>query len=185
MEELTRDREMLEDVRLDLRAEDVRLREEATKARLAQILLESERRQLHEDMDLLREQEANLRAYEQRLRTLPAEVEAARVHRAAPRLPFDQFQYDASLEAAWNKINRAMDLLEAERRSMTDEKLAFKETMAQLEQKEKSLQSQEAQLAKHEQSLNAPPPPPPPPHRPSFTREPFKAAKAIFTSDKK
>jgi CheY-like chemotaxis protein len=182
MEELTREREMLEDVRLDLRAEDVRLREEATKARLAQILLESERRQLHEDMELLREQEANLRAYEQRLRTLPAEVEAARVHRAAPRLPFDQFQYDASLEAAWNKINRAMDLLEAERRSMTDEKLAYKETMARLEQKEQSLQSQEAQLAKHEQSLNAPPPPPP---RPSFTREPFKAAKALFTSDKK
>jgi CheY-like chemotaxis protein len=182
MEELTREREMLEDVRLDLRAEDVRLREEATKARLAQILLESERRQLHEDMELLREQEANLRAYEQRLRTLPAEVEAARVHRAAPRLPFDQFQYDASLEAAWNKINRAMDLLEAERRSMTDEKLAYKETMARLEQKEQSLQSQEAQLAKHEQSLNTPPPPPP---RPSFTREPFKAAKALFTSDKK
>lgn len=180
MEELTREREMLEDVRLDLRAEDVRLREEATKARLAQILLESERRQLHEDMELLREQEANLRAYEQRLRTLPAEVEAARVHRAAPRLPFDQFQYDASLEAAWNKINRAMDLLEAERRSFTDEKLAFKETLARLEQKEKNLQSREVLQAKQEQERNAPPPP-----RPSFTHEPFKAAKAIFTSDKK
>ena len=111
---------------------------------------------------------------------LPAEVEAVRVHRAAPRLPFDQFQYDASLEAAWNKINRAMDLLEAERRSFTDEKLAFKETMARLEQKEKSLQAREALLAKHEQEHAAPPPP-----RPSFTHEPFKAAKAIFTSDKK
>ena len=179
-EELIREREMLEDLRLDLRAEDVRLREEASKARLAQILLESERRQLHEDMDLAREQEANLRAYEQRLRSLPAEVEAVRVHRAAPRHPFDQFQYDASLEAAWNKINRAMDLLEAERRSFTDEKLTFKETLARLEQKEKNLQSREALLVKHDQDLNAAPPP-----RPSFTREPFKAAKAIFTSDKK
>jgi len=179
-EELIREREMLEDLRLDLRAEDVRLREEASKARLAQILLESERRQLHEDMDLLREQESNLRAYEQRLRSLPAEVEAIRVHRAAPRLPFDQFQYDASLEAGWNKINRAMDLLEAERRSFTDEKLSFKGTLARLEQKEKNLQSREVLQAKQEQERNAPPPP-----RPSFTHEPFKAAKAIFTSDKK
>jgi hypothetical protein len=73
-----------------------------------------------------------------------------------------------------------MDLLEAERRSFTDEKLAFKETLARLEQKEKNLQSREVLQAKQEQERNAPPPP-----RPSFTHEPFKAAKAIFTSDKK
>jgi CheY-like chemotaxis protein len=180
MEELTRDRELLEDVRLDLRAEDVRQREEASKVRLAQILLENERRHLQEDMEVLREQESNLRAYEQRLRTLPAEVEAARVNRAAPRLPFDQFQYDASLQAAWSKINRAMDLLAAERRSFTDDKLAFKETLARLEQREKNLQAQEALLAKREPNPTAAPPP-----RPSFTKEPFRAAKAIFTSDKK
>jgi DNA-binding response OmpR family regulator len=179
-EELTREREMLEDLRLDLRAEDVRLREEAMKARQAQILLESERRQLHEEMDLLREQETNLRAYEQRLRSLSAEVEAVRVHRAAPRPPFDQFQYDALLETAWSKVNRAMDLLEAERRSFTDDKLAFKETLARLEQRAKDIQSQEALLAKHTQDHDAPPP-----HRPSFTHEPIKAAKAIFTNDKK
>ena len=174
-EELIREREMLEDLRLDLRAEDVRLREEASKARLAQILLESERRQLHEDMDLAREQEANLRAYEQRLRSLPAEVEADRVHRATPRHPFHQFQYDASLEEAWNKVNRATDLLEAERRSFNDERLVLVEEKKRLEDWEVHRKKVEAQM--NESAAGA--------ARPSFVREPFRAAKAIFSPGKK
>ncbi|MDD2763035.1 MAG: hypothetical protein PHE83_03550 [Opitutaceae bacterium] len=178
--ELAREHEMLDDMRLDLRAEDVRLREEAVKVQQAQSRLEAERRQLQEDMELLREQEANLRAYEQRLRSLPAEVEAARVLHAAPRPSRDPFLRDASLDEAWNKINRAMDLLEAERRNFTDEKLTFKETVTRLEQQEESLRYQEALLAERERRLASQPAP-----RPSFTREPFKAAKAIFASGKK
>ncbi|MFA5057569.1 MAG: hypothetical protein WC485_05605, partial [Opitutaceae bacterium] len=145
-----RERDMLDDMRLDLRAEDVRLREEAVKVQQAQSRLGAERRQLEEDMELLREQEANLRAYEQRLRSLPAEVEAARVLHAAPRPSRDPFLRDASLDEAWNKVNRAMDLLEAERRNFTDEKLAFKETVARLEQQQESLRYQEALLAERE-----------------------------------
>jgi DNA-binding response OmpR family regulator len=179
-EELAREREIVEDLRLDLRAEDVRLREEAAKVRQTQSRLESERQQLQDDMELLREQETNLRAYEQRLRSLPAEAEAARVLRAAPRPSRDPFLRDPSLDEAWNKVNRALDLLEAERRNFTDEKLALKESMARLAQKEEQLQQKEATLAEHERRLNAPGE-----ARPSFTHQPFKAAKAIFVSGKK
>jgi DNA-binding response OmpR family regulator len=179
-EELARERETLEDMRLDLRAEDVRLREEGAKVRQTQTRLESERRQLQDDMELLREQEANLRAYEQRLRSLPAEAEAARVMRAAPRPSRDPFLRDPSLDDAWNKVNRALDLLEAERRNFTDEKLALKESMARLVQKEEQLTQKEVLLAEQERRLNAPVA-----ARPSFTHEPFKAAKAIFAGGKK
>jgi DNA-binding response OmpR family regulator len=177
VEELAREREILEDLRLDFRAEDVRLREEAMKTQQAQSQLEAERRQLQDDIDLLREQEANLRAYEQRLRSLTVEVEADRVHRAVPRASHDPFVRDPSLEEAWNKVNRAMDLLEAERRGFNDEMLVLKEEKMRMQECEARLQGIEAQLAERAQILNAP--------RPSFTREPFKAAKAIFTGGNK
>ena len=179
MEELARERGLLEDLRLDLRAEDVRLREEATKLSQTQAALETERQRMKEDLDLLREQEANLCAYEQRLRTLTAEAEADRVHRAAPRLSREPFVRDPSLEEAWAKVSRALDLLEAERRNFTDEKLVLKEEKARVEAWAGRLQEVEAKLAEREQGLaNAKP------SRPSFTQQPFKAAKAMLVGTK-
>ena len=144
---LAREREMLEDLRLDLRADDVRLREEAVKLRQAQTRVDSDRRQLQEDLELLREQEANLRTYEQRLRSMSAEAEADRVLSAAPHMSRDPFQRDATLEIAWTRLDRAMDMLEAERRNFSGERLAMKEDMERLEQKEETLQQREKTLS--------------------------------------
>jgi hypothetical protein len=177
-EELARERALLEDLRLDLRAEDVRLREEAAQIRQGQAALESDRQRLKDDMDLLREQEANLCAYEQRLRALSAEAEAERVNRAAPRLSREPFARDPSLEEAWNKVSRALDLLEAERRNFTDEKLVMKEEKARMETWEARLKETEAKLAEREQGLAAKA------NRPSFSSQPFKAAKAMLVGNK-
>jgi len=179
MEELARERSLLEDLRLDLRAEDVRLREETTKVQQVQAALEVDRQRLKEDMDLLREQEANLCAYEQRLRTLTAEAEADRVHRAAPRLSREPFVRDPSLEEAWAKVSKALDLLEAERRNFTDEKLVLKEEKERMQGWEDRLKEAEAKLAERELALTAAKP-----SRPSFTQQPFKAAKAILVGSK-
>ncbi len=178
MEELARERSLLEDLRLDLRAEDVRLREESTKMQQLQAALEVDRQRLKEDMDLLREQEANLCAYEQRLRALTAEAEADRVHRAAPRMSREPFVRDPSLEEAWGKVSKALDLLEAERRNFTDEKLVLKEEKARMQAWEERLKETETKLAERELGLNAKP------SRPSFTQQPFKAAKAMLVGNK-
>ena len=175
MEEIAQERETMEDLRLDLRAQDVRTREEAQNMQQMQSRLDAQREQLDEDLELLKEQEANLRAYEQRLRSLTAEVEVDRVNRAAPRPSRDPFARDPSLDEAWNKVNRATDLLEAERRSFNDERLVFVEEKKRLEVWEERLKKLEAQV----------PDPAVAAERPSFTREPFRAAKAMFSPGKK
>ncbi len=172
MEELANERETMEDLRLDLRAEDVRIREEAVRLQQAQARFETERRQLEEDMELFKEQEANLRAYEQRLRTLTAQVETQRVTRAAPRPSRDPFARDPSLDDAWNKVNRATDLLEAERRSFNDERLVLVEEKKRLEEWAARLQKVEAQLNEAAAASAA---------RPTLAR----AAKAMFSGGKK
>jgi DNA-binding response OmpR family regulator len=182
---LAREREMLEDLRLDVRAEDVRLREEAVKMRQVQARVDADRRQLQDDLDLLREQEANLRTYEQRLRSMSAEVEADRVLNAAPHLSRDPFQRDATLEAAWTRLDRAMDMLEAERRNFSGERLALKEDIDRLQQKEETLQQREKTLSYKEALLAGRTLQAPAPRRSSFTQTPLQAAKAIFTSGKK
>jgi DNA-binding response OmpR family regulator len=179
-EELARERGLLEDLRLDLRAEDVRLREEASALREGQAALAAERQRLEEDMELLRQQEGNLRVYEQHLRDLPAGSEADPTPPAGPRPSREPFQRDPSLDEAWNKVNRAMDMLEAERRNFTGEKLVLKEEKARMQEWETRLQELAATLAEREQQLAAPPPP-----RPSFTHAPFKAARAMLAGTKK
>ena len=73
-----------------------------------------------------------------------------------------------------------MDMLEAERRNFTEEKLVLKEEKARIQEWETRLQELAATLAEREQQLAAPPPP-----RPSFTHAPFKAARAMLAGTKK
>ncbi len=176
MEEIAQQRETLEDLRLDLRAQEVRMHEEAQNMQQMQTRLDAQREQLDEDLELLKEQETNLRSYEQRLRSLTAEVEVTRVQRAAPRPSRDPFVRDPSLDEAWNKVNRATDLLEAERRSFNDERLVLVEEKKRIEEWKARLEQIEAQLNAAAANAGA---------RPLFTREPFKAAKAMFTPGKK
>ncbi len=190
-EVLSKERETLEVWRADLRAEDVRLREEAVKVRQGQVRLEIDRRQLHEDLNLLREQETNLRAYEQRLRAMGEDAEASRVNRAAPRPSRDPFQRDPALETAWARLDRAMDMMEAERRSFSNEKMVLKEEISRLKSQEEALQQRGDQLQERARSLDvreaqlAAQAAEPVLSRGSFTRAPFRAAKAILTGPKR
>ena len=180
-EALNEERQSLENQRSDLRVEEVRLREEVAKVRQGQLRLDLDRRQLQEDLDLLREQEANLRAYEERLRAMGAAAEADRVHSAAPRPSHDPFKRDAPLQAAWTRLDRAMDMLEAERRSFTGEKIILKEELARLKAEGEALQQKEQALEAREAQLAAPATDADPP-RASSKHAPFKA---IFANTKK
>jgi chromosome segregation ATPase len=109
--------------------------------------LEKLRTQIFSDMESLRTQESNLRAYETRLREArpqPGPVAAG----AAPG-------GSEELAAAWEKFNRAHALLEAERRSLTDERMSCREQAATLKQREDELKRREHWLAQREAALQA------------------------------
>ena len=81
-----------------------------------------------------------------------------------------------------------MDMLEAERRSFSGEKLILKEELAQLKATQEALQQRKQILEIREAQMATPvsvPPADPVPPRTSFTHAPFKVAKAIFTSSRK
>ncbi len=136
-------RAVLAQTKIKLDAEEQRLREEVTRLQHEATQIAQERRRWHEDLDLLREQESNLREYEGRLRQLQAQLEADRVNwfgsRHQTRSPF---QDDAALRGAWEKLQRATELLEAERAVFRDEKLAARENEADLKRRETKLQEQ-------------------------------------------
>ncbi len=107
--------------------------------------LEKLRTQIYSDMEALRSQENNLRAYETRLREArpqPGPVAAGAASGG-----------NEDLAAAWEKFHRAHALLEAERRSHTDERLAFREEVAAFRQKESELKRRESWLAQREAAL--------------------------------
>jgi chromosome segregation ATPase len=109
--------------------------------------LEKLQKQFASDMEALRAQEANLRAYESRLREArpqPGPVAAG----AAPGAE--------ELQAAWEKFHRAQALLEAERRALTDERLSYRELSAAVRAREEDLKRRESWLAQREAAAAAP-----------------------------
>lgn len=136
--------------------------------------LAEERRRLQEDQEALREREENLREYEARLRTLQAEIEAGRTmtpasastprvtaatrtassgatavpfHRPSSRAPFTD---DTALQAAWEKLHRARELLEAEQTHLRDDRIAMRDMEVGLKKREEALAEREARLAERE-----------------------------------
>jgi uncharacterized protein (DUF3084 family) len=113
------------------------------------------------------------------------------VHCAAPRPSRDPFQRDDTLQAAWTRLDRAMDMMEAERRSFSNEKMILKEELTRLKTQEEALQRRDEELLGKQQALDlreaqlsarvSEPEQP----RPGFTRAPFRAAKAMFTGPTK
>ena len=111
------------------------------------VQLEKLRTQIFSDMEALRLQENNLRAYETRLREArpqPGPVAAGAASGGSEELA-----------AAWEKFNRAHALLEAERRSLTDERMSYREQAATLKQREDELKRREHWLAQREAALQA------------------------------
>jgi DNA-binding response OmpR family regulator len=153
-EEIATQRRELDEVRAKLLADEARVREETSKLQHEATQIAQERRRWHEDLDLLREQETNLREYEARLRQLQAQLEADRVlwfsSRPATRSPF---QDDAAVKAAWEKLQRATDLLEAERAVFRDERMAMRELEGELKRREAKVDEMEEKLADQEKRM--------------------------------
>lgn len=196
-EELAKEKSELETLRAKLMADETRLREEGSRQQHEATQIAQERRRWHEDLDLLREQETNLREYEARLRQLQAQLEADRVlwfsSRPVSRSPF---QDDAAVKAAWEKLQRATDLLEAERAVFRDERMAMRELEGDIKRRESKLQDLEGKLGEQEKRMRSLPPavsmapftPPPSPatHSPMATplralsRAPFDVARSLL-----
>ena len=140
-----------------------------TPERWAETLAE-ERRRLQEDHEALRAREQNLRDYEPRLRSLQAEIEAGRsipnspapaaARRATPP-PFLRpsshapFVDDPTLQAAWEKLHRAREILEAEQKNLRDDRITLHEFEKQVKQREDALAERETRIAEREALLTA------------------------------
>lgn len=166
--------------------------------------LTEERRRLQEDQDALREREANLRDYEGRLRNWQAEIDAGRggavaVHPVATIVstptPFQRrssqvpFAGEPSLPAAWDKLHRARELLEAEQVHLKMDREQVRELQATNKCLAEELVAREARLAERELLVIAATPPSPgepvaAEHTMSvmtrFTRGPFDMARSVF-----
>jgi hypothetical protein len=135
--------------------------------------LAEERRRLHEDQEALHEREQNLRDYEARLRSLQADIEAGRstqanghivpgtASRSGTPTPFLRpsshapFVDDPALQAAWDKLHRAREILEAEQKNLRDDRISVQELEKQLKRREEIVTKREAQLAAREAFLKS------------------------------
>lgn len=163
--------------------------------------LVEERRRLQEDQEALREREANLRDYETRLRVLQAEIEAGRpappTSARVTATPFLRpsskapFMDDAALQAAWEKLHRARELLEAEQSHMRDERISAQGLTAELKRRETAVAAREARMAAQEEVFAANQEAREPiasEHTMSvmtrLTRAPFEMARSVFRNKK-
>lgn len=175
-------------------AEEARQRETAMKLQQEAAKIARERRRWHDDLDLLREQEKNLRDYESRLRKMQAQLEADRVlwfsttARPDPKSPFD----DGALREAWQKLQRASELLETERAHVRDDRLcsqerevALKARAEQLTQREQKITELEVRLAARMVPLVPEPSTPSTSPIRSLARAPLEMAKTVFGGSKK
>ncbi len=183
-EELAQESTQLNALRTKMTVDEARQREEAARQQQEATQIAQERRRWHEDLDLLREQETNLREYESRLRRLQAQLEADRVlwfsSRPVSRSPF---QDDAAVKAAWEKLQRGTDLLEAERAVFRDERMAMKELESDIKRREAKLDDTENRLTEQEKRMRSLPSLPTPvpfaatgasPLGTAFSQKPFK-----------
>jgi hypothetical protein len=125
--------------------------------------LAEERLRLQEDQEILRAREQNLREYENRLRTLQAEIEAGRAAVAQPTtgsryispvVPRTSsgtpFLEDPALTAAWEKLHRARELMDAELKNLRDERIAIREMETQVRRRDEVMTARETLLAQRE-----------------------------------
>lgn len=152
--------------------------------------LEKLRAQLSSDIEAMQQKEASLREYEQKLRLLvehASNTQPPMSTNTQPAVPASAVQTQSSLDAEWEKFQRAHALLEASRRSLTDDRLALKDREEKIMIREQEVARREAWVKAREQQIaarleaeaaEAKKP------KPSFTAAPFLAAKNLFTSNK-
>lgn len=176
--------------------EEARQRETAMQLQQEAAKIARERRRWHDDIDLLREQEGNLKEYEARLRKVQAQLEADRVlwfsttARPETRSPFD----DGALREAWQKLQRASELLESERAHVRNDRLYTQEQESALKARESQLTAREQKVADAEARLASRLAAAPTAATPgsaasspmlSLARAPLEMAKSVFGSTKK
>lgn len=145
--------------------------------------LEKLRSQISTDIEAMQQKEASLKEYEQRLRMLVEHAQHSRPPQTSNQYFATQGQNSASLDAEWEKYNRAHALLEAARRGLTDDRLALKDREERLIQREENVARREAWIKIREQELTAEATARAvvPEAKPSFTTAPFLAARNLFT----
>jgi uncharacterized protein (DUF3084 family) len=135
--------------------------------------LEKMREQILADMESLRTQENNLRAFETRLRgSCPPQAPTG-----LTQAPMGAGSRSPLLDAEWEKFQRSRALLEAERRAMNDDRLALRDEKVELQQRDEALRKRESWIEIREKELAAKAMPPP--KAPSHS--PFEAAKNLFS----
>ena len=115
--------------------------------------LEKLRLQLSADIETMQQKETSLREYEQKLRLL---VEQASASQSAQNS--NQHHVTTGREALdteWEKYERAHALLEAARRSLTDDRLALKDREERVMIREQEVSRREAWLKGREQQVAA------------------------------
>jgi DNA-binding response OmpR family regulator len=191
-EEIARERAELTNWRVKLVEETERLQGETAKLQQERMQLALEHRRWHEDIDLLRQQEQNLRSYEQRLREMQSQLEADRVvwcsnnMKPPSRSPFTD---DAAVQDAWAKMQRASEILEIERAHFREDKLALRDWEKTVKNREDILSGREARITEQERRLREEYPsavnaPSPLLTIRAFTRSPFSTAKAVLLRKK-
>jgi hypothetical protein len=172
--------------------------------------LAEERLRFQEDQEALREREENLREYESRLRMLQVEIEAGRnaaasqaahvaptarstppvFQRPSSRAPFGE---DPALQAAWEKLHRAREILEAEQKNLRDDRIAIREMELMVKRREQDVSEREVRLAEREALVTAAMPASADavveghPHVSAvsrITRAPFDMARSVFGGKK-
>lgn len=157
-------------------------------------------RAVSEDMNALREREANLRAYESHLRAWQQKIESEHPQGAQPQFVTPvtlarhttgaPFEGDPALHAAWDKLIRARELLEAEQAHLRDDRLNLKEMAAALKRREDALSVREARLSMREEEFSSAVDASISEHTKAsalarFTQAPFAIAKSVFGSKPK
>jgi hypothetical protein len=150
--------------------------------------LEKLRAQLSTDIEAMQQKEASLKEYEQRLRLL---MEHNRQGQPAAKANQDVVtsgpNSQAALDAEWEKYSRAHALLEAARRGLTDDRLAFKEREEKLNRREAEIARREAWVKAKEQELlaaTAVKAMPMADSNPSFVTSPIRAARKLLNPKK-
>jgi hypothetical protein len=150
--------------------------------------LAQERRRLEEDEQNLRAQEQNLRAYQDQLRSMQAEIDAHRREGAAATASAAAAIVDgrdeASLQAAWQKVYRARELLEAEHAHLREDRLAIREHALAIARREETVAARERDVAQREALLLAATggtgTPVPAANAPKPSRNPFGLVRAML-----
>jgi len=150
--------------------------------------LEKLRTQLSTDIEVMQQKEASLREYEQKLRLLVEHAGNTQPQMNTNHYMVTNGQSQSALDSEWEKFQRTNALMEAARRSLTDDRLALKDREERVMVREQEVARREAWLKAREQQVAAkieadaveavkkP--------KSSFTTAPFLAARNFFSADK-